>query len=101
MIKKYVSSKVDQRSPVQPDFKRVVNIDDEGNEFITYEEIDYPKYQKSLGSVADWSLESLLKAGIDPGFPIHTGYNTRLEGVDDVNSMIDEIDAMLKDENKG
>lgn len=71
---------LDQRSPVIGDVERVVSVDEDGNEFITWKEVDYPKLQKSLGSVNDWSLKSLLAAGIDPAFPIHTGNNTRLDG---------------------
>ena len=58
----YPSPKVNQCSPVQPDYVRVVNYDEDGEEFITFEPVDYPELQRSLGSVEDWSLNALLQA---------------------------------------
>lgn len=94
-----------QCSPVQKDYQRVVNYDDEGNEFITYVEVDYPALQESHGTVEMWSLDALMKAGINPDFGIHTGFNTRLEGVgviDDASAYVEQMfadaDAEKKDE---
>ena len=39
----YFSAGIDQSSPVQDDFIRKVNYDEDGNEFITYEKEDYSK----------------------------------------------------------
>ena len=83
------------QSPVQPDYNRVVQYDEEGNEIVTYEEVDYPKVQASLGSWTDWSLNTLLKAGINPDFGIHTGNPTRLEGVDMIADLSAQADAIL------
>lgn len=88
---------VNQCSPVREDYARVVNHDEDGNEFVTFSQVDYPTIQKSHGSVRDWSLEALLKAGINPDFSIHTGNPTRLEGVDAVNDMAAYAEQMLKD----
>ena len=93
-LSKYFNKKVNQCSPVQKDVKRVVNYDELGNEFITYPEVDYAAFTASLGTVQDWSLDALLKAGISPDFPIHTGLNTRLEGIDVISqasAIADEI----------
>ena len=90
---------LNQCSPVRDDFDRIVNIDDEGNEFITYEKVDYPKFQKSLGSFADWSLNALLKAGINPNFPIHTSNPTRLDGLDALTAFEDMADEVLAEIN--
>lgn len=98
VLKAYFDSSINQCSPVSKDFVRVQNFDENGNEYITYEEFDYPTYQKSLGSVQDWSLDSLMKAGINPAFPIHTGLNTRLEGVDVINDIASIADAILSDD---
>ena len=104
MVFKNFNTECNQCSPVQKDYDRVVNIDDEGNEYITYVEVDYPKIQQSHGSVSDWSLDALLKAGINPNFSIHTGLNTRLEGASTVSqfeSSAEEILSQLNlDENK-
>lgn len=103
MIKKYFSKDVDQCSPVQVDYERVVNYDADGNEIITWEEVDYPAIQAANGAIQDWSLNALLAAGINPNFPIHTGNNTRLEGIDVVNqatAIADEILAEDTNNNK-
>ena len=88
---------LNQASPVKEDVARVVKYDEDGNEYIVYEKVDYKKLQESLGSVNMWSLESLVKAGIDPAFPIHTGNPTRLEGQDALDAYIAEADAIFAD----
>lgn len=88
---------VNQFSPVMDDYVRKVNYDEDGNEIITYEKFDYAKYQSSLGSVSLWSLDALLKAGIDPAFPIHTGSNTLLEGLNTLGEWSAMADSVLAD----
>lgn len=88
---------VDQRSPVQPDYARVVNYDDEGNEKITYRQVDYDSIVESHGTVDVWSLDALLKAGVNPDFPIRTGNPTRIEGVAAVNDMAAYAEQMFAD----
>lgn len=98
MIHKYFSKDIDQCSPVQVDYERVVNYDADGNEIITWEEVDYPAIQNANGIVQDWSLNALLSAGINPNFPIHTGNNTRLEGIDVVNQAAAMADSILAED---
>lgn len=88
---------VNQCSPVREDYARVVNYDEDGNEIVTFKLVDYPSIQESHGKVSDWSLEALLKAGVNPNFPIHTGNPTRLEGIDTVNDLAAYAEQMLKD----
>lgn len=88
---------VNQYSPVMDDYVRKVNYDEDGNEIITYEKFDSEKYQRSLGFVTDWSLDSLLKAGIDPAFPIHTGNNTLLDGINTISEWSAMADSVLAD----
>lgn len=97
MITKYFNADLDKGSPVQKDFDRVVNYDDEGNEFITYVEVDYAKIVQSHGSVGDWSLNALLKAGINPQFGIHTGNPTRIEGLGDLDAFSQVADSILSE----
>lgn len=89
----------DVKSPVQDDYVRVVEHDEKGNEYITWKLFDSAAYQKSLGTVDNWSLTELLKAGIDPSFSIHTGYNTRLEGLSDIDAMAAVADSILAENN--
>lgn len=91
---------LDQSSPVVDDYMRKVNYDEDGNEFITFEKVDYPKLQKSLGSAKDWSLEALLKAGIDPKFGIHTGNPTRIEGLGELDAFTVAADTILNETSK-
>ena len=97
VIARLFDYELNQCSPVQVDYVRKVNYDEDGNQFITYEEVDYPKLQASLGVWNDWSLQSLLKAGINPNFPIHTGNPTRLEGLDALDAFASQADEILKD----
>ena len=86
------------QSRVRPDFDRVVNVDEDGNEKITWEMVDYPKIQESLGSFQLWSLDALLKAGINPDFGIKTGFNTRLDGFGQMTSAVERINAIVDEE---
>ena len=97
VLKAYFDSSLNQSSPIQKDFNRVVNIDETGNEYISWEEVDYSAIQKSNGSASDWSLNSLLAAGINPNFPIHTSLNTRLEGIGVVKDAVAIADEILSD----
>lgn len=97
VLSAYFDKSVNQCSPVKPDYKRVVNYDKNGNEVITYEEVDYPAFQEANGFVSDWSLDALLKAGINPNFPVHTGNPTRLEGLDVLNQAVATADAILSE----
>lgn len=85
-------------SSVKEDLQRVVNYDSDGVEYVTYEPVDYKKIIDSHGSVSDWSLDTLLKAGIDPAFPIHTGLSTRLDGVSVINELSAQADSILSSE---
>ena len=98
VLKTLFNKLVNQSSPIQEDYNRVVNHDEEGNEFITYEPVDYKALQAELGYVGMWSLEALMKAGVDPAFPIHTGNQTRLESFDDLQSIINSVDIALAEQ---
>jgi len=97
VLKAYFDESVEQRSPVQIDYNRIVKYDENGNEVITYQEVDYPSFQKSLGKAFNWKLEELMKAGINPDFPISTGYGTRLEGVGVIADFASNADAILNE----
>lgn len=94
-LTRHFNYELNQASPVQVDYVQVENVDEDGNVFATREKIDYEKFQSSLGSVKDWSLTSLMKAGIDPNFPIHTGNTTRLAVAADMADWSAQADAIL------
>ena len=84
-------------SPVVDDFERLVKYDKDGNEFITFVKVDYPAVQARNGLSAVWTLNSLLKSGVDPAFPVHTGNPTRLEGVSIVQEFSEVADSILSE----
>lgn len=97
VLSAYFDKNVNQSSPVQKDYERVVNYDEDGNEFITYVEVDYPTLQASNGVVEDWSLKALLAAGINPNFGIHTGNPTRIEGINALNDAAAVAEQIISD----
>lgn len=100
VLKNYFNKKTGE-SLIQDDYERVVNYDEKGDEIVTWKKVDYEAIQKSNGDVSDWSLDALLKAGINPNFPIHTGNATRLEGIDVVNRAAVIADTLItEDTNK-
>ena len=94
-LKAYFNYSLNQSSPIQKGYERVVNYDELGNEFITWKEIDYPSIQAELGTIDQWSLSSLMSAGINPDFPIHTAAPTRLDGFDTAMDAVDKINSVL------
>lgn len=97
VLHSYFDYDCNQCSPVRDDFERVVNVDEDGVEHITYEKVDYPSYQKSLGDASVWSLESLLKAGINPNFNISTSFGTRLDGINTIQQAQAYVDKLVSD----
>lgn len=86
-----------QASPIIGDVCRTVNVDDDGIEHVTFPSVDYLAIVRSNGSVSDWSLSGLLKAGINPSFPIATGLNTRIEGVSVIQQASAIADSLLSE----
>lgn len=85
VLKKQFNYELNQSSPIQLDYNRHVSFDEDGNEVILYELVNYPKEVLAKGKAEDWNLNNLIKAGIDPKFPIYTGYTTRLQGIEQIN----------------
>lgn len=100
-LKNNFNYKLNGSSPVHTpeDLALVIKKDKNGNSIKIFEPIDYKKIVEDNGTVDMWSLDSLLAAGINPDFPIHTGYNTRLEGISDLDSITDSVDEFLASQN--
>lgn len=73
--------------------------DESGNISVRYYDIDCAAIIKDHGSVEDWSLDNLLKAGVDPSFPIHTSPNARIDSFGELSTFEDIADALLGDPN--
>lgn len=95
VLKKYFNHELNQSSPVQKDYRRVSKVDENGCEHITFVEVDYPALQKSFGFADDWSLQNLVKAGINPDFQIATTFSTRLDAQNYLNGLSQAIDTLF------
>lgn len=95
VAEKYTDTSAKIQSPIQQDLTRVVKHDEEGNEHVSYVPVDGEALIKSNGKYSAWSLNSLMAAGINPDFPISTGYNSRLEGIGAVVDAAAQINAIL------
>ena len=99
VLEKYFNSEVSHVSQVIPEFTRVVEVDEDGNEYISFIPLDTEKIIKSNGTVADWQLNALLKAGINPeGMSIHTSSSvSRIEGAGTISQIERDLDAILNE----
>lgn len=83
---------IDQFSPVFGDVERVCKFDEEGNERVSFKEVDYPSLVASRGTVEQYKLNNLLAANIDPNFKISTGQVSRVEGVEQLRTIQKDVD---------
>lgn len=99
VLEKYFNSESSHVSPVIPEYARVVEVDEDGNEYISYVPLDVKKIIESNGKVTDWQLDALLKAGINPeSFSIHTASSvSRLESSGAISQIERDIDAILNE----
>lgn len=84
--------------PIRGDVRRTVTKID-GVDIPMFKEVDYPSLTAKLGSADDWQLNKLVRAGVDPKFPIHTGQPTRLEGVNTVQEAVKMADEIIAETN--
>lgn len=97
VLANHFNPKINQCSPLKTDLVRHVKFDEQGIEHVIFEPFDYDKFQMSLGTVEDWALMKLIKAGIDPSFPIHTSSPTRLEVEQQVNNVAAEVEGLFNE----
>lgn len=89
---------VKQNSPVFPCIERVTKFDENGKEVVSFEEQDlFSNVVLSHGKFSDWSINSLMKAGINPDFPIHTGSVSRVESAKDAESISADVDKIFSE----
>lgn len=97
---KDIVEKVSYASPVLPEVERVVEYDENGNEYVSWVPVDSQKIIKSHGKITDWQLDNLLKAGVNPKFNIHTSSEvSRLEGASLVEGFAADADTVLSENN--
>lgn len=95
VLQTHVQKHVSQFSPSVGDEQRVVKFGVDGEELIAFEPVDYQKIIESHGSVEMWSLDSLLKAGINPNSTVRTGYNSRLDGFEAISAIDAELEKSV------
>lgn len=93
---KNYNPEVIQVSPVIPEFALVTKKDEDGADIMEWKETDTKQVLTELGTAQDWCLSALLKAGINPqSMSVHTGYNSRIEGIDDLSAFEAAAEAAL------
>lgn len=95
VLSKNFDYKSNQCSPTRVDYFPYKEVDEKGKEYTSYKEVDYSEVVKSHGTMEMWSLEALVKAGIDPNFGIRTGFATGLEAESAIQSAIGVIDSAI------
>lgn len=95
VLKKLFNNKVNQNSPIfKEDLVLTIKRGKDGEEKIVFLPEDCKKIQEANGTVDMWKLDTLLAAGINPAsMHVHTGLNTRLEGV----GIVDEFSALAEE----
>ena len=89
-------------SPVIGDVERKVSFDEDGKEIVSFPEVDYKKLQASRGTVDNWSLDEMLKAGVDPGsINIHTASSvSRFEVAGVIDQLEQDVDKLFDDKSE-
>lgn len=89
-----------QNSPVFPETELVQLVDKDGVERPTFPLVDLKKVTASFGSIYDWSVSALSKAGINPAMNIHTSGASRIEGSNDLKSVVADVEKNLPNESE-
>jgi len=98
-ISNFIEKACSQYSPLVDDFERIVKYGKDGSEIIEWKKVDYSKIIKENGTVEQWSLNNLLAAGISPNsMTVHTGYNSRLSGSDDLQSALTDVNRIVDEQ---
>lgn len=98
VLSKYCNRDLNRCSPVQKSYELVRDFSD-GREVKSFVETDHSKIIESHGSVSDWSLEALTKAGINPAFPIHTSApGSRTDVASQAEALSSVVDNLLNSE---
>lgn len=100
-VQKHLFNPISQFSPVIPTYDLQKCYDEEGNVIMTWEKTNGDSLIRANGSADLWSLDALMKAGINPeSMHIHTGYSTRLDGINDLQSVAAEVEAAVNNNEK-
>lgn len=95
VISSQFNYELNQYSPLIDEYNAVARCDEDGKQEIVFEKADLPSIVKSHGDSEDWTLNRLLKAGINPDFPIHTSAPSRLENASEILEVEKEVNALF------
>lgn len=97
VLERHYNRKLKTYSPEVKDYERVSKMVN-GNEVVSFVEVDNHKRVIANGCEADWKLNNMLKAGINPNTGIHTGNNTRLAGINELNMFKEATNKLIETE---
>lgn len=97
VISTHFDSSINQFSPVMGDLERIVELDEKGAEKVRFEAVDYPSLVALRGNIDDYSIDAMIKAGININIPIRTGFVSRIEGASVVHDFATEADKIFTD----
>lgn len=82
-------------SPLVVEYHRQEFLDANGDSHVAYVKTDLNRVRVSNGTGDLWNLSTMLKSGVNPQSSIHTGNNTRLEGISQLNNFVEVADNIL------
>lgn len=82
-------------SPQVVEYHRQEFPDANGESHVAYVKTDLNSVRVSNGTGDLWNLSTMLKSGVNPQTPIHTGNNTRLEGISQLNNFVETAENIL------
>lgn len=96
----HFDSSLNQFSPVLPENAMKKVVDSDGVERVEFLPVDTKEIIASFGTVDNWSLKSLMAAGVDLSTGIRTGSVSRSEGANDLNEIVAEVENYSETENE-
>lgn len=84
---------------ILPSYDRVDKVLDDGTTLVEFVPSDFKELIEENGVFTDWSLQSLMNSGVDPrSITPHISTTTRLEGTQQVDSMLDNLQQRVDTE---
>lgn len=96
VLQKFFNVSVSHFSPVIPEVIRKVEFDEAGVELVHFVPLDSWAVIKSNGNVSDWSLDNLIKSGVNPrSMSVITSSPSRFENVGVVQKLSADVESVL------
>lgn len=96
VLQKFFNESVSHFSPVIPEYVRQVEKDETGDEYVHFVPLDSVSVIQANGSALDYSLNTLIKSGVNPlSMNVVTSSPSRLENVPVVQKLGSDVDSLL------